>query len=369
MGEGPVQFGGRIGFDGFRPGDLNVTVRGRDMHLRYPEGIRSTVDADLSVRGNFRTPTLGGTVTVKSAVWTRRLDTPGNIFDLVAQSTGGNAAGAPAPAPVVPLRFDLQIVVPSTLQVSTNLLRLVASADLTLRGTYDKPVLFGRAEIGRGEVSFEGRRYRVTRGAIDFINPNRIEPSFDIEAETTVRVPGGPTFSGQTYRVTVGAQGTPEHMNNLKFESDPPLPTADVLALLLSDVQRTDVAPEVRALRDPNQTQSDILKARATQALTSPISAEVGKVLQQTVGLDTFQLSPSFLDPTNASRISPTARITIGKRISDRAFLTFSRSLNTTFNDQIIQLEFDASDRLYWLVSRNEDQQTYAIEFRVRHAF
>jgi translocation and assembly module TamB len=260
-------------------------------------------------------------------------------------------------------------VVPSTLQVSTNLLRLVASADLTLRGTYDKPVLFGRAEIGRGEVSFEGRRYRVTRGAIDFINPNRIEPSFDIEAETTVRVPGGPTFSGQTYRVTVAASGTPERMNNLKFESDPPLPTADVLALLLSDVQRTDVAPEVRALRDPNQTQSDILKARATQALTSPISAEVGKVLQQTVGLDTFQLSPSFLDPNNASRINPTARITIGKRISDRAFLTFSRSLNTTFNDQIIQLEFDTSDRLYWLVSRNEDQQTYAIEFRVRHAF
>jgi hypothetical protein len=369
MGEGPVQFGGRIGFDGYLPGDLNVTVRGRDMHLRYPEGIRSTVDADLSVRGNFRAPTLGGTVTVKSAVWTRRLDTPGNIFDLVAQSTGGNAAGAPAAAPVVPLRFDLQIVVPSTLQVSTNLLRLVASADLTLRGTYDKPVLFGRAEIGRGEVSFEGRRYRVTRGAIDFINPNRIEPSFDIEAETTVRVPGGPTFSGQTYRVTIGASGTPERMNNLKFESDPPLPTADVLALLLSDVQRTEVAPEVRALRDPNQTQSDILKARATQALTSPISAEVGKVLQQTVGLDTFQLSPSFLDPNNASRISPTARITIGKRISDRAFLTFSRSLNTTFNDQIIQLEFDASDRLYWLVSRNEDQQTYAIEFRVRHAF
>jgi hypothetical protein len=146
------------------------------------------------------------------------------------------------------------------------------------------------------------------------------------------------------------------------------LPTADVLALLLSDVPRTE-APELRALRDPNQTQSDILKARATLALTSPISAEVGRVLQQTVGVDTFQLSPSFLDANNTSRLNPTARLTIGKRISDRAYLTFSRSLNTTFNDQIIQLEFDASDRLYWLISRNEDQQTYAIEFRVRHAF
>ena len=103
---------------------------------------------------------------------------------------------------MVPLRFDVQITVPSTLQVNTNLLRLVASADLTLRGTYDKPVLFGRADIGRGEVSFEGRRYRVTRGAIDFTNPNRIEPFFDVEAETNVRVPGG-----QTYRVTVGAAG------------------------------------------------------------------------------------------------------------------------------------------------------------------
>jgi hypothetical protein len=162
-------------------------------------------------------------------------------------------------------------------------------------------------------------------------------------------------------------------MSSLKIESDPPLPTADVLALLLSDVQRsntaTDVAPELRALQNPNQTQSDILRARATLMLTSPISSEVGKVLQQTIGVDTFQLSPSFLDPNSPSRISPTARLTIGKRISDRAYLTFSRSLNSTFNDQIIQLEFDATDRLYWLLSRNEDQQTYAIEFRVRHAF
>src|SRR6185436_1618965 len=152
MGEGPVQFGGRIGFDGYMPAELNVTVRGQDMHLRYPEGIRSTVDADLSVRGNFRAPTLGGTVTVKSAVWTRRIDTPDSIFDLVAQATAAGASNsvAAAPPPVVPLRFDLQIVVPSTLQVNTNLLRLVASADLTLRGTYDRPVLFGRADIGRG---------------------------------------------------------------------------------------------------------------------------------------------------------------------------------------------------------------------------
>ena len=89
MGEGPVQFGGRIGLDGYLPGELNVTVSGRDMHLRYPEGIRSTWTPICRSAATSGRPRSAGMVTVKNAVWTRRIDTPGNIFDLVAQSTGG----------------------------------------------------------------------------------------------------------------------------------------------------------------------------------------------------------------------------------------------------------------------------------------
>ena len=50
-------------------------------------------------------------------------------------------------------------------------------------------------------------------------------------------------------------------------------------------------------------------------------------------------------------------------------YLTFSRSLNTIVNDQIVLLEYDESDRVSWILSRNEDSQTYALEFRVRHIF
>ncbi len=148
----------------------------------------------------------------------------------------------------MPLRFDIQVQVPSTLRIENNLARLVASADLQLRGTYDRPLLFGRAEVDRGEVTFEGRRYLVTKGAIDFTNPTRIEPFFDVEAETRVRVPG------QTYRVIVRAAGTMERLQPT-LESDPPLPAADVLALLFSDVRR-DQGPgnaELRALQNPNE--------------------------------------------------------------------------------------------------------------------
>lgn len=373
MGEGRVQFGGRIGLEGYLPGVLNVTARGEGMHLRYPEGVRSIVDADLTIHGSFKSPTLGGTVTVKNAEWTRRIDTPGSLFDLTRRSsTGGTASGAAgggAVATAVPLKFDLQILIPSTLHVDNNLLKMTASADLQLRGTYDRPLLFGHAEVDRGELLFEGRRYKVTRGTIDFTNPNRIDPFFDVEAETSVRVPGGTLGGGQTFRVTVRAAGTTERLQAPTFESDPPLPSADVVALLFSDARRTERDAELRALKDPNQRQTDILTTRATLALASPLSEGVGKVVEQTFGVDTFQLTPTFIDPySDTARVNPSARLTIGKRISDRAYLTFSRSLNSPQNDQIILLEYDATDRISWVLSRNEDS-SYALEVRVRHVF
>jgi translocation and assembly module TamB len=369
LGGGRVQFGGRIGLDGYELGEVDVTARGEEMHLRIPEGIRSVVDADLSLRGNYQSPTLGGTVTVKSAIWNRRVDAPGSLFDLLSRRPGGSAAqaGTIEPPPTFPLKFDVQLLVPSTLRVENNLARLVANADLTLRGTYDRPVVVGHADIERGEVTFEGRRYRITRGTMDFTNPTRIEPFFDVEAETNVRVPG------QTYRVTVAFAGTGDQLRPT-LSSDPPLPTSEVLALLFSDVRRgtQDTAPELRARRTSNQAETDILKARATQVLAAPIASEVGKVVEETFGVDTFQLTPSLLDPTNLQgtmRLNPTARLTIGKRISDRVYLTFSRSLGTTINDQIVLLEIEESDRLSWILSRNEDLQTYALEVRVRHVF
>jgi len=367
MGGGRVQFGGRIGFDGYTIGQLDLTARGQDMHLRYPEGVRSTVDADLSVRGTMKAPTLGGTVTVKNALWTKRIDAPGSIVDLATRRGGGGpgGGGGGGEATTVPLRFDIQVLVPSTLHVDTNIVqKMVASADLTLRGTYEHPVLFGHADVERGDVIFEGRRYKITRGAIEFTNPNRIEPFFDIQAETNVRIPS------QTYRVTVSAAGTTDRLSP-QLSSDPPLPPADVLALLFGTVgSASDRDYELRALQNPNETQTNILTTRATQALASPLSSEVGKVVEQTFGVDTFQLSPSFIDPyaTQTKGVNPSARLTIGKRISDRAYLTFSRSLNSTTADQVILFEYDATDRLSWIVSRNEDQ-TYALEFRVRHAF
>ena len=362
MGGGHVQFGGRIGFEGYAPGELNVTVRGDGVQFRFPEGVRSVIDADLTVRGNVKTPTLGGSVVVKSAVYTKRIDAPETILDFAIRRSSDAGTAEVATVSAVPLKFDIQILVPSTLRIENNLGRGVASADLTLRGTYDRPIFFGHAEVERGELTYKGKRYRVTKGSVDFTNPARIEPFFDIEAETNVRA------AGQNYRLVVGATGPTQKLVP-SLSSDPPLPAADILALLFSDVRRTEDV-ELRALQNPNQRQTDLLSASAAETIARPIS-EAGKIVQRTFGVDTFQLTPFLTDvnSTQASRLNPTARLTIGKRISDRVYLTFSRSLASSVNDQIILLEYDASERVSWMLSRNEDSQSYALEFRVRHTY
>jgi translocation and assembly module TamB len=224
-------------------------------------------------------------------------------------------------------------------------------------------LLLGRAEIDRGDVRFEGRRYQVTRGSLDFTNPNRIQPFFDVEAETRVRVPG------QTYRVTLRLTGTTDRMQPT-FESDPPLAPMDVLTLLFSDSAPTgDI--ELASLQQPNQREQEILQARATRALTGALSEEVGRVVEQTFGVDTFQITPLLMDPyqdTSRMTVNPAARVTIGKRISERVYLTYARSLSSSRLDEIILLEYDQTDRLGWVLSQNEDR-TYALEVRRRHVF
>jgi hypothetical protein len=357
LGGGIVRFDGRVGFSGYTPGELSVTATGEGMRLRYPEGFRSVVDADLALRGPVAGPLLTGTVTVRSGEYTRRFDAGGGVFGFGGETgpTGGGLGAAVG----YPLRFDVRVVAPSTLRVDNNVADIVSSADLTLRGTYDRPLLFGRADIERGWVTFEGNRYQVTRGSILFENPARIEPYFDFEAETRVRVPG------QTFVVTLGVSGTADRIS-FNTSSDPPLPPVAVLSLLLGETTELGDA-ELRALRRGQQAEQELFTAAGARLLTTQLSDPVGRVGEQ-LGLDTVQITPLVGELSTLEAFNPAARVTFGKRISSRVYVTFSQALGAGRQEQIILIEYDQSDRLGWILSRNVDG-TFALDFRVRHNF
>ena len=359
VGGGTMRFGGRVDLQGYEVAGMNVTAAGKDMRLRFPEGIRSLVDAELTLGGGLDAPVLAGTVNVRDAILLELFGATPDLLNFGADE----AVAAPEPIePAFPLQLDVRISAPSSLRISGNAARVVSSAELTLGGTYSRPLLFGNAEIESGEVFFEGNRYRVTRGAIAFADPNAIEPAFDIEAETDVRTPG------QTYRVTLGLAGT---MDRLDFElsSDPPLPEFEIMSLLLGNI-RDPQAAELRTLRAQDASRQELFQAGAARLLTTPLSSGVGRVVRDSFGIDTFQITPSLVDPSTqqSAQLLPTARLLIGKRISDRAHVTLSRTLTGANQSIIVVLEYDQNDRLSWVLSQNEDR-TYALDFRVRHAF
>jgi hypothetical protein len=172
----------------------------------------------------------------------------------------------------------------------------------------------------------------------------------------------------EIYRVTLAFSGTPGGHLNVEVNSDPPLPPVDIISLLFG--QTTDVTdPELRQLRPGGTAQSEeaLLRAALARLAAAPIVGPVSSAVAQTFGVDVVQLSPN-LGVSAADPLTPTARLTIGKRLSNRAYITYARALGTTNRDQIIVLEYDQSERLGWILTQNGDRQ-FSIDFRVRRSF
>ena len=266
------------------------------MRLRYPEGMRSVVDATLALQGPATAPIVSGTVNVKSASWTRGFDASGGLFSGLdrrrrarcppIEGAGGRRRCRTCASTSGSSRRR-------TLRIDNDQARIVASADLNLRGTLDRPLLFGRAEIDRGEVEFEGRRYLVTRGSLDFANAES-HPAVLRHRSRDARARAGPDLSrdaahGRHHRAA--AAGV--HVGSAAAAARHPD----------AAVQRPGAERRHRAGRPaavPNEREQRLVEARATRALTGALSEEVGRVVEQTFGVDTFQITPLLVRSVSA---------------------------------------------------------------------
>ena len=95
---------------------------------------------------------------------------------------------------------------------------------------------------------------------------------------------------------------------NFEVNSDPPLPTVDIISLMFGQTTRSEQS-RAAALRPQAATQSEeqLLKAGLLRVLTGGITGSVGRAVEQTLGVDTVQISPSL--GTEADPLTPTARL------------------------------------------------------------
>jgi translocation and assembly module TamB len=317
-GGGLLHCGGFITFTPAQGLGFSLSANGRDIRLRYPEGLSSTADASFTLTGTLKNALLTGDVTV-----TRLGLNP--QFDFANYLIAG-MRGAPAQkidSPLNNVRLDVHVTSTPELQVQTSLARLSGNVDLRMRGTASRPVVLGRVNLLEGTIYFNGTKYRMERGDVTFTNPVRIEPALDVELSARVR----------DYDITLGFHGS---LNKLtpSYRSDPPLSSSDIISLLA--LGRTAEETANPAMMGTSQYQPTVSESASTALVGQALNATVGSRVQRLFGVSRLKIDPNVGGALNAGL----ARVTVEQQVSNKLTLTYITNLNQSAQ-QIIQFEYN----------------------------
>ncbi len=85
--------------------------------------------------------------------------------------------------------LQLNVAVRSTQGVNlvSRTLSVNGAANLRLTGTAAEPVVLGRINLTGGDLVFQGNRYVLQGGVVDFVNPSRTEPNMNASVTTTIQ--------------------------------------------------------------------------------------------------------------------------------------------------------------------------------------
>jgi translocation and assembly module TamB len=350
VGSGKLELTGGAAFAGLKPDRWRFQFKTSGVRLDYPRDTRTTLDGDLTLQGSRQLQVLSGVVNVRRAEYLAEA----NLFEFIERivsefsTTAGGAVEENALLP--PTQFDIRVAADDSLVVRTKSLDIIGSAALTLRGPSDDVVVGGRITITRGLIDdILKERYRITSGVIEFSGVSKKPPRLNIEAETEIA----------GYRAILSFSG-PVDQIKVNPRSEPPLTQNQVVNLIFTGKlpdETGGIAGNTQALA---QTSASTLAQLATQRLSSSIESNVTGRL--------FGLNRFAIDPLLTGRgTDPTARITVGRRVTRDLSITYSTNVASN-QDQVILIEYRASDRIRFVASRAQDG-TFGLDVRLRKQF
>src|SRR5947208_4038283 len=316
MGGGDITATGGIAL---RPQlQMNVAVSAKSVRLRYPEGMRSLINSDLTFAGNSDAASLDGRVLIDSLGFSKGFD--------IAEFTSQVSGNAPPPAgKTFADKVKLDIAVQSTAQLAavSSELSLEGQANLRVIGTASNPVIVGRTELTSGELFFMKRRYQIERAIVNFTDPNRTTPVVNMLITTTIN----------QYNLSLTVIGPVEKLRT-SYVSDPPLPPVDIINLIARGQTTEEAAP-------PSLGANSLL----AKGLASQASSQVTKL----AGLSSLQIDPLL----GGDNRNPSARIGLQQRVTKNFLFTFSTDV-TSAQNEVIQGEYQLNKRWSVSATRNE---------------
>jgi len=307
------------------------TANGHDIRLRYPPGVSAVANAELQFVGTMTNSTLSGDVTVNRFGLNPRFD----FAQYLARSNQPQAIPK-ATSPLNNIHLNVHVVTAPELQVQTSLAKVSGDADLHLGGTVAQPVVLGRVNVVEGDIFLNGTKYTLDRGDILFANPVGIQPVLNLEAPARVR----------DYDITIGFHGPVDKLT-MTYRSDPPLPTADIIALLALGRTR-----EEAVLQQPNP--QSVVNADASNAiLGGALNAALSSRVQKLFGVSRIKVDPNSQQQDLGISDCRGFCVTIEQQVSDKVTLTYITNPSQAAQ-QIIQAEFNINRNLSIVAVRDQ---------------
>jgi translocation and assembly module TamB len=352
-GGGTIQLDGFAAFSG-QAVSFRISGRAKGVRVRYPEGVSSVSDANLTWTGSTERSVLAGDVTVHKVSYTQQSD-----FGAVLSLT----SGGPGPTQAAPTgllggtQFDVKVQTAPDVSFQTGLVAgLQTEANLRLRGTAANPALLGRITISSGHLDFLGNKYVINQGTVSFFNPVRIEPIVDIDVSTQAR----------GVDVTLSISG-PLTKLNVSYRSDPPLQFSDIVGLLATGKTPSD--PTIAARQTDTQQTWQQLGASAIvgQAIANPVSGR----LQRFFGVSKLKIDPLLPGLGGAGSgtggSNPGARLSLEQQVAPNVTFDYVISTNST-SSQIVRVEWAFSKHWSAVILR-EENSAFGIDFQYKKRF
>lgn len=338
MGGGTVRLQGNAVLRETQIQAMNIRIDTNDVRIRYPEGLRTVVAGTLVLRGSWDAPLLEGNLEIQSMAYRSSFDEFLAMFRTVGLDQG--------PSPFGHVRLAAHVEGGKNITIQNQLADLQARVDLDIKGTVDRPALTGHVEASGGTLAFQGKRYTITRGNVDFVDPLRIEPVVDLQAETELR----------DYRVILTISGHSDRLR-LTMSSDPPLPQLDIVNLVAGGKTREELAAGGNA----GATSEQVFQGRAYSILTDLLQERIGDKF----GISNF--ARVRIDPfVVGSQNQRSAWLTVEKQLTKDLSVTYSQDLSSSNRQQnIVQIEYFVSGNTSVIGTRDETGQ-YSLDVKFR---
>ncbi len=358
LGGGRVSATGGALLSGFTPTRFRLNVHGDEVMLPFPEGFRTTTDADLEISGTFSATggqpatIISGNVNLRRAEYTQDIE----LADLINQRREGSLTeGSGESTFATTTQLDLTVEGRDALVVRNNLADTTGSVSLRIVGPLEDPVVSGRITATGGSLNFRRDRYEITRALIDLPAQRDADPILNIQAETEIK----------GYTVAANVTG-PLSQPNVSLRSDPALPQSDVVSLVLTgNLSTGDTGASTLA-----QTGLGTAASLLTDTL---VNAPAQRATDKLFGLNRFEIDPLI---TGRGGASPTARLTVGRQINKNLSITYSTNV-TADQNQVLAVEYRVSNRLSFVAQYEQGSvngfstrsNNFSFEIRFRKRF